>query len=184
MLSSLVLVLLLLGPCHLMVVGTHGCLVIVLGCLLWLWVVVTVARFCVMGAHHCCECSHSWGVVGHCGCACLWVVGGHCGQLCHLLCTHHVCRHLSLFMFMSSCWSLLKVITVGSHCCLLLLCTGGGMEVQDESLMALPFFCYFLHVSNFIAFLFYFLFIESLLFICPGTSRVFCIILSTCVQVH
>ena len=33
---------------------------------------------------------------------------------------------LSPFMFMGSCWSLLKVVIVGSHRCLLLLSIGGG----------------------------------------------------------
>ena len=83
MLHSSLLVELLLGPHHLMVVGTCCHLDVVLGCLLWPWVIIAVAGFSVMGAHHCCRCLHSWAVVGHCGYACLLVVGGHCGQSCH-----------------------------------------------------------------------------------------------------
>ena len=49
-----------------------------------------------------------------------------CGQLVAVVGTHHVCGHLLPFMFMGSCWSLLKVVVVGGHLCLLLLCIDGG----------------------------------------------------------
>ena len=56
----------------------------------------------------------------------LIIVGVHvCGQLVAVVGSHHACGDLSLFMFMGSCWSLLKVVIVGSHHCLLVLSIGG-----------------------------------------------------------
>ena len=43
----------------------------------------------------------------------LWVVDGRFGWPCHLLSTHHVRGHSSLFMFVGSRWLLLEVIIVG-----------------------------------------------------------------------
>ena len=57
----------------------------------------------------------------------LSIVGVHVrGQLVAIVGSHHVCGHLLPFIFMGSCWSLLKVVIVGGHCYLLLLCIGGG----------------------------------------------------------
>ena len=132
--AGAVLVVLLLGPHHSMVVGTCCHLVSVLSCFLWLWVVVTVAGFSVMGAHHCCECLHSWAVVGHCGCACLWAVGGCSGQSSCLwaFVTIHVhgqllvvveggcCMQLSLFVVVvHGGWSGVVIV---AHC----VCVDGG----------------------------------------------------------
>ena len=118
-----------------------GCrchLVIVLGCLLWLWMVVAVARFGVVGAHRRCGCLRSNAVAGCCGCACsctgggcsarlrAWAVGGCCGQSCHMLCTYHGC--LCLWVVISRCWRWSLWVVGGCWGRLLLFINGGGKK--------------------------------------------------------
>ena len=126
------LVVLLLGPHHSVVVGACCHLVIVLGCLSWLWAVVAVAGSVSWALHHRLG-VHIRGrllvVIGvHAYGRLVVVVGVHVherfvvvvGTMLFVVCSSWNGYSL-LFVFVGSCWLLLEVVIVGGHRHLLLL---------------------------------------------------------------